>query len=250
LIATAISSCSHVYYAPNTPNAPLLSEKGETRINALYTAGGYTDYTGGEVQFAHAISKNFGIMANGFFAGQTEEVSDWNLRYPSTHTEKGNGSYVELAGGYFGSFDETKKWIGEVYSGFGLGSITSDYGYGDNSKVGISKFFIQPSIGYKSRYFEMAIVPKFSYINWKIKDSRVSSSNNEDEKGDLQSMSERPGFVSFEPALILRGGGENFKIQTGLSFSTNGRHSMTSPQLVETVNASIGISINLKPTNK
>jgi hypothetical protein len=46
MITAAMSSCVHVYYAPNTPNAPLLSEKGETRINALYSAGGYTNYTG------------------------------------------------------------------------------------------------------------------------------------------------------------------------------------------------------------
>jgi hypothetical protein len=189
-------------------------------------------------------------MANAFFVGQTEEVSNWDLWNPSTHTEKGNGSYAELGGGYFTPLDGNKKWIGEVYSGFGLGSITSDYGYGDNSKVGIAKFFIQPSIGYKSRNFEMVIVPKLSFINWKIKESRISDLNNDDEKGDIESMRGRPGFVSFEPALILRGGGEEFKIQGGLSLSTKGMYSETSPQLIESLNASIGISINIRPSKK
>jgi len=250
MITAGMSSCAHVYYAPNTPNAPLLSEKGETRINAMYCSGGYADYTGGELQFAHAVSKNCGIMANGFFVGQTEEVSDWNLQYPSTHTEKGNGSYVELGGGYFAHVARNKKWIAEVYSGFGLGSVKSDYGFGDNSKVSVSKFFIQPSIGFKSLYFEAIIVPKFSYISWKIKESSVSEPSNEDKKLDIETMRDKPGFASFEPALILRAGGENFKIQGGLSVSSNGRRSANSPQLTESLNASIGISINLKPSKK
>jgi hypothetical protein len=54
MIATffCLSSCHHVYYAPNTPNAPLLSKKGESRINAFYAAGADSKFGGVELQFA------------------------------------------------------------------------------------------------------------------------------------------------------------------------------------------------------
>jgi hypothetical protein len=256
LFAFAIltASCTHVYYAPNTANAPLLSEKGETRMNALYSAGGVSEFTGGELQFAHAVSKNFGVMMNGMSVSRTDEVSTWDLdpnwNFASeTHTEKGKGSYIEFAGGYFKTLDNKRKWLFETYGGFGIGTANNDYGFGDHSKVNSNKIFIQPSLGYKSKYFEMAFVPKISFINWKMKESNLSNSNNEYLKTDLSTIEEKPHFTSFEPALLLRGGGANFKVQASLSYSKV-QSGATYQDLVEDLNASIGISINLKPAKK
>ena len=248
MIAVIMCSCAHVYYAPNTANAPLFSEKGETRVNALYTAGAYSEFSGGEIQVAHAVSKNVGVMINGFSVGTTGEVSDWNWN-GTTHTEKGNGSYLEFAGGLFKPFDANKQWIGEVYGGFGLGSSKHDYGFGDNSKVNVAKLFIQPSIGYKSTYFEAAFIPKISFINWHVKESHISNNNSGYLKADFESIREKPGFMSFEPALILRGGGKDFKIQLGLSLST-GNLSSGSVDLTESTNGSIGVSFNIRSKKK
>ena len=246
-----MASCHHVYYAPNTTNAPLLSEKGETRINALYSSGNTSEFNGGELQFAHAVSKHMGIMVNGFIAGKSEEISDWNWNQNSSHKEKGSGSNVEFAGGYFKSFDERKKWIGELYGGFGLGSVTNEYGYGDRSKVNSTKIFLQPSIGYKLKNFEFAVVPKVSLINWRIKENRISSSENESAKDEMKAIGQKQNFIAFEPALLVRGGGENFKLQLGLSFSDyKSASTYYTESLIETLNASIGISINLKPIKK
>ena len=249
MIATIMCSCAHVYYAPNTANAPLFSEKGQTRINALYSAGGYSDFTGGEIQVAHAVSKNVGVMINGFSVGETDEVSDWNWN-GTTHTEKGSGSYIEFAGGLFKPFDPNNQWIGEVYGGFGLGSSKHDYGYSDNSKVNLTKLFIQPSIGFKSNYFEAAFVPKISFINWHVKENHISNSNNDYPKADVEAIRDKSGFMSFEPALILRGGGKDFKIQLGLSLSTGNLSSSSSEELTEQMTGSIGISFNISGKKK
>ena len=253
LLATGLfcSSCYHVYYAPNTANAPLLAEKGETRINAVYTNGGYSDFDGGELQLAHAVGKNVGIMINGFTAGKSEEVTDYSFSgNNSTQTEKGSGSYIELAGGLFKNFDNKKKWIGEIYGGIGYGSVKNDYGSGDHSKVRDTKVFLQPAIGYKSRNFEVTLAPKVSLVNWKVKENRISSFN-EDVKDALNYISQNPRFFTFEPALLLRGGGQNVEVQLGLSLSkydVNGL--MLVNGLTETLNASLGVSINLKPSSK
>jgi hypothetical protein len=248
------ASCTHVYYAPNTANAPLLSEKGETRINALYSAGGVSEFSGGELQVAHAIGKNFGLMVNGMAVSRSDEITDWDFNSGTTasHTEKGNGSYIEFAGGYFTTLDKSKKIVFETYGGFGAGSAKNDYDFGDYSKVNSAKIFIQPSIGYRTNYFEMAVVPKVSFINWNIKEKRISNQGNSD-AGEIVAIESKPHFVAFEPALLLRAGGKDFKAQASLSFSNTQSSSGSgyrTDDLIEGLNASIGISINLRPNKK
>lgn len=247
LAICSLSSCYHVYYSPNTPNAPLLSKKGETRINALYTTGESSDFNGGELQFAHALSNHFGLLINGFVAGKTEEVSDYFTN--NSHTEKGNGSYIELGGGAFKSFDARKKWIGEIYAGAGFGSVKNEYGSGDQSKVNCTKFFVQPAIGYKSKNFEAVIIPKISLVNLRVKEANINSQENAAIKDDLSVISQQKSFVAFEPALVLRGGAENVKIQLALSASRFKSDSYAS-DLTENSIASIGISININPRKK
>lgn len=256
IISVGCCSCFHVYYAPNSAHAPLLSEKGETRINGLYSTGGNSEFNGGELQFAHAVGQNFGIMANGMMASKSEQLDDWGIssNWGGTsgyHTEKGSGSYLELAGGYFKTFDEKKRWIGEIYSGFGAGSVKNDYGFGDHSKVNSYKFFIQPAVGYKSKNFEAMIVPKVSLINWKVKESNIlAAGNNGYVESEISAIQAKKNFLAFEPALLFRAGGQNLKLQWGLSFSGFNSSSFYDEELIETLNANIGISINLKPYKK
>jgi len=241
----SLSACHHVYYAPNTANAPLLNEKGETRINALYTSGGSSEYDGGELQFAHAVGKNVAVMVNGFTAGTSEDISDYSSN--ASHTEKGSGSYIEAAAGLFKNLHANKKWVAELYGGFGVGSVANDYGFGDRSKVAVTKFFLQPAIGYKARYFEVALVSKISKLNWKIKENRITASDNNDAKGDMAFINRNNSNFLFEPALIMRVGGKGFKVQGALSFSNFNKYDLIfGSDMIETQNASLGISINLK----
>jgi hypothetical protein len=249
ILSVGATSCFHVYYIPNTPNAPLLAEKGETRVNVLYTTGANSEYNGGELQFAHAVSKNVGIMVNGFTAGKTETVDNW-FGNQGSHTEKGNGSYIEFAGGYFKKFDAKEKWMAEVYGGLGFGSAHNDYGFNDHTQVNSSKLFIQPSIGYKGKHFEIAVVPKVSLINWKVKESQVANTDNDYVKADMDAIRSKPGFVSFEPAVLLRAGTEQLKFQFAISTTSSRSTILLSDDLVETVNASLGISINIGPKKK
>jgi hypothetical protein len=250
IISAGMMSCHHVYYAPNTANAPMLSEKGETRVNALYSTGMDSEFDAFEFQFARAVSGDMGIMVNGFTGGKSEKIPDY-YGNSADHMESGNGSYIELAGGYFRSLDERKRWIAEVYGGTGFGFVKSDYGFRDYSKVGVTKFFIQPSMGYKAPHFELALVPKISYVNWRVKQDKITSQESQEARDDMQALRTDPSFFAFEPALLLRGGGKNFKLQAALSIC-NFKSSTSSyaDHLAESVNLSLGVSINIKPKKK
>jgi hypothetical protein len=250
--AATVTSCTHLYYAPNTANAPLLSEKGETRINGLISGGGESEFSGGELQAAHAITNSFGIIANWIAASKSEEISsfDW-IRPGPVHTEKGKGSYVEFAGGYFKTLDKRKRVVFETYGGIGFGGVNNDYGFGNVSKVNITKLFLQPSLGYKSNYFEVAFVPKISFVNWTVKENSLSASANSYDKQALATIESKPHFVAIEPALLLRGGFKNVKLQGSLSFSnvsSDPNHQLG--DLIEGLNMSFGISVNFKAVTK
>ena len=245
ILASTAASCHHIYYAPNTANAPLLSVKGETRINAFYSSGNESQFEGAELQLAHAITKNIGVMINGFAAGKLEEVS--SLSASGTHKEKGNGQYIEAAVGYFKPLDPAKKLVAEVYGGIGRGAVKNDYGFGDNSTIGITKFFVQPSIGYKMPYFEVALVPKLSFVKWNLKESNIQSKENASDKADIETIKNQSRFFAFEPAFFIRGGAKEVKLQAGFSLSKINLSPGNGNDLGETGTFHIGISINLKP---
>lgn len=209
LVIITFSSCYHAYYGPNTPNAPLLTEKGEVRLNTMYTYGGDTDIEGGELQFAYAFRDKWGFIFSGISAGVEENTGDY--------VEKGNGIYAEAGVGHFKRID--RNWMFECYGGLGTGSANNDYGLGDRSKVAFNKLFIQPAIALKTKHFEFAFITRFNAVNWKVKEERIKSSDNEEAKNDMMRIRNKSTFFAFEPGLIFRAGGENFKVQTGFTLS-------------------------------
>ena len=233
IITGSAASCTHVYYAPNTANIPLLSEKGETRINTLGSSGSVATINAAEFQAATALSHNVGIMFNTMFVSDDESNSD--------EGESGNGSYAEFAAGLFKSFDKKKKGIVEIYAGSGFGTANNYYGEGLFSKVSISKLFLQPAIGFKSKYFQIAFTPKVSFINWRVKkDNLLNYPGYFDyDKQDLDYIRQNSNFIRLEPAVTLRGGWRNFKFHVGWSYSIPNNQIM---ELTEIFMGSTGIS--------
>jgi hypothetical protein len=244
LILISFSSCYHVYYSPNTPNAPQLTEKGETRINGLYVSGGDSEFEGGEIQVAHAVSDKVGLMLNGFFAGK-EEANEDDLM------ENGKGSYFEFAAGSFKTMGNNDRLVADLYLGVGLGSVKSDYARGDISRVNVTKFFLQPSLGYKSNHFEFAVVPRIGVVNWNVKENKITTPENSGHKDEMDHINRNPNFFVFEPALIVRGGAENFKLQASLCYSANKNTDIVNEGgIAESLVASLGISFSIHPSGK
>ena len=239
LVCLLCSSCYHAYYSPNTAHVPLLSQKGETKITAAIGTGANTEYTSGDVQLAFAATKNLGFMINGFTASKSEETDD--------NHEKGSGSYIEAAPGLFMPISSNAKWRAELYVGAGTGSVNNNYGISSYSKVGVTKAFLQPAIGYKSKYFEMAFTPKMSFVSWKVKEDRVQADRDTYDKEEVDYIKRTPRFTAFEPSLIIRAGSETVKGQVGITFSNA---NMQDYALTEELLLSAGISFGIGQKKK
>jgi len=230
-------SCNRVYYAPNTPNPALLTEKNEGRVNAIYSYGGWSELKAIDLQFAYAVEDHWGIMANGFIAGRKENISDLK--------DQGFGAYGELAGGYFNKISKSKFWMAEVYGGFGGGWVNSKYNQHENSKVGVLKFFVQPAIGYKSPDFEVAFTPRIGLVNWKVNSANISSGYS----SDLELISNYPRFFVFEPSLMMRFGTKDVKAQLGLTISSGGKPALEIKESLM-LNAGLSFSFHTRRTGK
>lgn len=195
------TSCVHYYYAPNAHNVPLLKEKNETKL--LVALSGGDEFTGFETQFASAVNDKIGIMANFITASGDND------------SESGSGTYFEVGLGYFKPLGQ--KFVFETYGGVGLGSVKNKYSLGD-SKVKFTRLFIQPNIGFSTRGFEVAFSSRFAGLNFHAVEYSSIELYDED---DLEYIKNNKFSFLFEPALTIRGGWEQFKIQLQLVHSKN-----------------------------
>ena len=104
LLVAVLSSCSSVYM-PNTPNTPMLTNKGE-----LYS-GGHINFKGNaSFTSAYAVTDHIGILLNGSFMNQNREKKAFR------------NNILEAGGGYFTTFGEKNQRVLEIYGGLGRGS--------------------------------------------------------------------------------------------------------------------------------
>lgn len=201
------ASCSPKYYTANTENVPLISEKGETNL----TVSGNSNQV--EFQGAYGITKNIAIKANG------------GLFIPSDldNGNGGSGQFIELGAGYFTPISE--HWVFETYGILGIGSFENhlpstqdDYPKtkGDIS-ANILRVGIQPDFGYKSKYFSVAASSRIVNLSYsKIKGDLIF-----EKKYQPVYLKTNSSNFLIEPALTIRGGLENFKLQLQYGYSFN-----------------------------
>ena len=226
LLPIILTSCSHYYYVPNTQNVPLLREKNEFQGAVL--VGGGDEVKTVEVQAAYAVTNNLAVMTN-FMAARGGERSGNNW---------GNGKYLEGAVGYYKPFDELV--VAEVYAGLGVSNQHHQYGtdtYNEGTAdLSFMKYFLQPSVGFSFKYFDIAISTRLSRLSFYTIDNNITMDNYNSYYVDT--ISQNKVSYLFEPALTLRGGVKNVKVQLQLSSSKNLSHSNLK---FENANASIGL---------
>ena len=236
-----LSGCSHYYYAPNAANIPLFKEKNTFKGKVGFSSD---DYLGADIQMSYSVSKNIGIMVNSFFAGKTEQVQE-SIFTTDSHVESGKGSYIELGAGYYKPLGEDKVWIFETYAGAGIGGENHAYASSQTANLKLSKFFIQPSIGYssKSDVVEVGLSSRFSALNLKVKKSDLTFEANHIEKEDLDSVALHSSSFLWEPSLIVGVGWQDFKFYLQMTLSKN----LNNPYLYMSLgNISMGIKFTLK----
>jgi hypothetical protein len=176
-----LSACSNELYVPNTRNVPLFREQGEAQIS------GYLCSSGIEGQGAYALTDNLAVIGSYSYLSSKETS-------PVAYDRK--GTYGEIG---FGYFNRTRAVRFELIGGYGMGEgTTADqyYFYGVNNTVvatgKMSRYFFQPSLGSNNRNFNVALTPRFSWVNY----SEFSAAAGTQKPNESTQMFIEPAFTA------------------------------------------------------
>lgn len=207
-----LSSCSPTYYVPNTSNVPLLSEKGETKISAMFGSVLDHDY---ELQIAHSPVDNIGLIGNFYYGSETS-------------TGKGDGQFVELGAGYYTTLSERDYLLFETYALLGAGRVVNSFSSSDKIgelRANAARIGIQPAIGLKIKWVEIALSGRVAFLNFFNVTGDLRNSN--DDSSYVERLRRNNQHILIEPGLTLRAGLKNVKLQGQylLSYPIVGRYS-------------------------
>jgi hypothetical protein len=225
------ASCSipRYIYSPSAHNVPVLTQKGDSKIGAVYSTNAVGQESkdgskidnrsrGFDLQGAVAITNNFAIQAA--HAYRWEKTTGG----PDSTTIKYKRNLTEIGLGYYLPVNDKKNTFFQVFAGAGLGRFS----FTDVDKTGayfhqanITKIYLQPAILFKSKgSFTTAVAVRFSGISYsKIKTNYTASQLDD---YHLEDLTGRMKWF-FEPATVTSFGfkgvpGLRFEVQGGLSF--------------------------------
>src|SRR5690554_25839 len=217
----AIAACSPVFYSPSSRHIPLLTEENEFTASVGYIIAESTESMA--LKAAYALSPNWGIMGGGnfHFGGETD-----------SNASSGGGGYVEAGAGYFTRVG--RKFVFETYGLVSYGGMNNRFPQtvtnypNTNGKItaDLLGFGLQPSFGFKSRYFDAALSLKTSLINYMNIQGNLITQNIDQEIPSSQQeylSTHRHNFL-LEPAITLRGGWELLKLEVQTGGSLNLTH--------------------------
>lgn len=205
--AVLVASCSPKYYSPNTQNVPLMREQGQTNL----TVAGNTNQV--EFQGAYGITEHVAVQLNG------------GLFIPKDldNGNGGSGNFVEGGAGYFTPVGT--NFVFEAYGLFGFGGFENHLPStvenhpattGDIS-ANIARYSIQPSFGYVTKYFTVAVSSRISSLNY----NKISGDLIFEDREQVNYLKENKSLMLLEPALTIRGGLQKFKLQLQVGGSFN-----------------------------
>ncbi len=206
-----IVACSPVYYVPNTVSTPLFQEEGELNLTGMAGASNHTSNVG--LNSAFSISNNIGVMFNiasfvdtdNKFEGDQSNSSE-NLNYNASRRSQ----MAEIGIGYFKTIEASSNFIFETYIGYGQYSGNVAIDQEQSVSFGINRPFIQPAVGFKHKYFEMAFgarIINLYYTN--VSPSSAFLAN----QYTMQKFNALNNKTLLEPFATLRAGTKKVKLQ-------------------------------------
>jgi hypothetical protein len=178
-----IVGCESYYYMPTMQNVPLFKEKKE-----IYASFGLDEHSMACFQGAYSISNHIG----------TQLTYMSRNKYDDYLVEAGIGYYLRYA----------QYFAFETYAGYGHGIVDN------NSSIltlGLNRLYLQPSIGFTSKFFDFAFTPRFTKVDYKLKFNGTISSQYAYQY-DIYNM-DKHSFYFYEPGITIRIGYKYVKLQ-------------------------------------
>lgn len=220
-VCICFAGCNPIFYSPSSQNVPLLTHEKEFTASASVVGGESADGVGAKA--AYAVSPHVGIMA-GFNGYLSDSKSD--------STSYGSGGFFEAGAGYYTPVSE--RFVFETYGLLGFGRMKNNFpksvvqhpGTDGKINANLLSMAIQPSFGYKSKYFEAAFSTKAAFITYSnIGGNLIERNGDQSAEGNQQSYlkANKSNFM-IEPAITLRGGWDFLKLQLQAGKSLNISH--------------------------
>lgn len=230
-----LKSCGPVYYIPSSATTPLFKEKGEETLTALMGISEFSKVLG--LNGGYAITNNIGAIANFnyFDGGSAYERGKISSGFENYNPRR-YGVVVEGGLGYFTTLSFDSCFVFDAYIGYG--QYTGNVAVNDIQSVSysIQRPFLQSSIGYRVKSFEVALgyrLASISYAN--VKPSPIFSED-DGVKEYFYSLNNRR---LIEPHLTVRFGSPNVKVQLQMvSVDGSGKNLP-----VDEVNLSVGLNL-------
>lgn len=205
--ALVFTSCSPMYYSPNTHNVPMIAEKDQF-VGTLAGTGNQVD-----VQTAYNISKSIGVQLNGGLI-LPKDLDNGN---------GGSGKFGEAGVGYYKKLGNALVF--ETYALAGVGAmenhlpstIDSAKTTTGNISAGLTRYSIQPAIGFVTANLSIIFSTRLSSLNY----SNITGSlvyKNEDQVAYLK---HNANTYLAEPAITARLGTRSLQLQAQVGRSFN-----------------------------
>lgn len=203
----ALTSCSTKYYIPNSQNVPMLKEKGEADIN-VGTDGSQADF-----QAAYAVGNAVAVQANGMVVFPQDD----------DNSNGGKGNYFEGGIGFFKNLSDHVLFDTYLIGGIGSmenhfpGTVQDHPSTTGKISANLYRLGLQPSISYYTEYFSVSGSARFVNLNY----SNIEGSLYFDNLDQSVYLNDNRSNFLIEPALTVRGGLENIKLQLQYLYSFN-----------------------------
>ena len=267
IICVTIVSCRtpRYIYSPAPPNNPYFREKGESKLAVYYSTGGdanelAAEYNNGyDVQGAYAISNHVALTADFFKRNEKDSISNYDRTYFDRSVVRYNRHITSFGGGFYGDLFDKHIYC-NIYGGVGFGKYSfSDNGidngtfYTRDYKSHMTKWYIQPSINFFSKYLRTGLIGKMCWVHF----DNISTSYTPAELVYLN-LDRLPGrtLIFFEASWNLQATFKNMNwmfIEGSITASTDPFDRNTVNLEARNFNASIGVGFDfskMKMKNK
>ena len=206
----ALAACAPKFYSANSLHVPLLDKAGSGTASATVNPNG----SSADLHGSYAVTNNVGFQANAALYFPKDEDSTGN---------GGNGGLFEVGMGYFRPV--VTNVIFETYGLLAFGglenhfpqSVSGNPGTDGKLNANLVRVALQPALGYKHRYVEVAVSSRIAMLNYfNIGGDLVTGGENQQQ----YLRDNRIQFVA-DPALILRGGLPRLKAELQIGQSYN-----------------------------